>query len=233
MNVLIPAAILTAATLAVTVPGACGSESEHEHTHEMSSPDSDPCDVAVLITEEAERQPGGALYEAPGQGQAMGDGDGHDGSSHQSHSMSSGDMTATDDMSMASGSMSSEGMQGESGDMKGAHMDHATRHGGELLMAGTKLHHVEATYSKACGVRVYMYNAFTKPISVGRFQGFVLVVPEDEDRFYEAIRFLTPSEDGSCLQANLELAGDPPHEVELYMKFPGSDEPEVFSVFFN
>ena len=233
MNLLIPAVIFTAASLAVTAPGARGSESGHEHTHEMSSPDSDSCDVAILITEEAERQPGGANYEAPGQGQAMGDGDGHDGSSHQSHSMSSGDTTATEGMSMTGGSMSSEGMQMESDDMKGAHMDHAARHDGELLMAGTKLHHIEATYSMACGVRVYMYNAFTKPISVGRFQGFVLVVPEDEDRFYEAIRFLTPSEDGSCLQANLELAGDPPHEVELYLKFPGSDEPEVFSVFFN
>jgi len=233
MNVLIPAVIFAAASLAVAVPGACGSESEHEHTHEMSSPDSDPCDVAVRITEEAERQPGGALYEAPGQGQAMADGDGHDGSSHQSHSTPSSDMTATENMAMTGGSMSSEGTQAESDDMKGAHMDHATRHGGELLMAGTKLHHIEAAYSKACGVRVYMYNAFTKPISVDRFQGFVLVVPEEEDRFYEAIRFLTSTEDGSCLQANLELAGDPPHEVELYMKFPGSDEPEVFSVFFN
>lgn len=231
MNVVIPAVVFIAGALAAGVPDVCGHESEQGKTHEMASPNGDLCNVVVHITEDAERQPGGALYEGPGQHQPMTDGDGNTDSSHQSHTMPSGSMTAAEDMATADGSMPAGNMQAGSDDMAGAHMDHAARNGGEFLMAGTKLHHVEVTYSKACGVRVYMYNAFTQPIGADRFQGFVLVVPEDEDRFYEAIRFLTPTEDGSCLQANLDLAGKPPHEIELYMKFPVSDEPEVFTVF--
>jgi hypothetical protein len=98
-------------------------------------------------------------------------------------------------------------------------------------MAKNKLHHLEILYSRACGLRIFMYNAFTKSIAVDRFQAFVLIVPEEDSRFYEAIRFLTPSADASVLRTALDHAGDEPFEVEIYMKFPERDEPEIFRSF--
>jgi hypothetical protein len=57
--------------------------------------------------------------------------------------------------------------------MKKAHQVHHPQHGGAFFMAPNKMNHVEVIYSSACGARVYMYNAFTKPIRADRFLAFV------------------------------------------------------------
>lgn len=53
--------------------------------------------------------------------------------------------------------------------MKNAHQVHHPQHDGAFYMAPNKMNHVEVIYSNACGVRVYMYSAFTMPINVDRF----------------------------------------------------------------
>ena len=115
--------------------------------------------------------------------------------------------------------------------MTGAHEVHLGQHGGAFFMAPDKIHHVEAKYSKECGVQLFIYNAFTDPISVGRFQAFFKIIPEDEDEWdKEVIRFLSPTADGAVLHArgDHDIAG--PFKIELYVKFPESDDAELFNI---
>ncbi len=113
--------------------------------------------------------------------------------------------------------------------MKKAHQVHHPQHGGAFFMAPNKMNHVEVVYSAACGVRAYLYNAFTKPIRVNRFLAFVEFVPSDEDQI-EVIRFLQPSKDGSYLATGTNHGVEPPFDIDLFMKFPNSDQVEQFTV---
>ncbi len=109
-----------------------------------------------------------------------------------------------------------------------AHGVHRGLYGGVFFMAPNKIHHVEGIYSKKCGFSLVIFNAHTKPINVSQYTAFVKYVPEDEDQL-EAIRFLLPTKDGSLLKApSVEIEG--PYEVELYLKFPDSEEPAMFNI---
>jgi hypothetical protein len=113
--------------------------------------------------------------------------------------------------------------------MAGAHMDHTPRHGGAFFMAPNKMNHLEAVYSEQCGFRLAFYNAFTKPIRADRFRAFIHVVPA-ETHEPEVLRFLSPNEEGTLLQAAIGEKVTRPFDVELYVEFPGSDDPELFTV---
>lgn len=113
--------------------------------------------------------------------------------------------------------------------MKNAHQVHHPQHDGAFSMAPNKMNHVEVIYSNACGVRVYMYNAFTRPIKADRFLAFVEFVPLDDEQF-EVIRFLQPSKDGSYLGTDANPGVEPPFDIRLFMKFPESDQVELFTV---
>ena len=113
--------------------------------------------------------------------------------------------------------------------MKSAHQVHHPQFDGTFSMAPNKMNHVEVIYSDACGVRVYIYNAFTRPIRVDRFLAFVEFVPLDDDQF-EVIRFLQPSKDGSYLGTDADPGVEPPFDLDLFMKFPESDQVELFTV---
>jgi Cu/Ag efflux protein CusF len=113
--------------------------------------------------------------------------------------------------------------------MEKAHQVHHPQHGGAFFMAPNKMNHVEVIYSRACGVRVYMYNAFTEPIRVNRFLAFVEFVPQDEDQI-EVTRFLQPSKDGSYLVTGANHGVEAPFDIHLFMKFPESDQVELFTV---
>ncbi len=117
-------------------------------------------------------------------------------------------------------------------EMKGAHMDHNARHGGQFIMAPNKMNHLEGTYSERCGFRLFFYNAFTEPVRVHPFRAFVRVVPAAEDEA-ESHRFLQPSEDGSVLEADLGSDFTHPFVIEAYVKFPGADAPELFTFRFG
>ena len=113
--------------------------------------------------------------------------------------------------------------------MKGAHEIHEGQYGGTFFMAPNKTHHVEGIYSKDCGFRLVLFNAMTQPINVSRFGAFVKYIPEDEDT-PEAYRILSPAHEGSVLQmsSNPQIKGR--FDVELYVSFPGSDEPSMFNI---
>ena len=113
--------------------------------------------------------------------------------------------------------------------MKGAHMDHSPRQGGSFFMAPDKMHHLEGVYSAKCGLRLFFYNAFTQPIRADRFKAFIRIVPQKDDE-PEVLRFLSPSKDGSILQTL--IGGDvfPPFNIEVFVKFPQSDELQLFTI---
>lgn len=113
--------------------------------------------------------------------------------------------------------------------MKGAHNDHNAKHNGAFFMAPDKIHHLEAAYSERCGFQVYLYNAFTKPISVQRFQAFIKAIPNNDDEA-EIIRFLFPNKNHTVLQARIGDSVTRPFKIELYLKFPEADDPELFSI---
>ena len=113
--------------------------------------------------------------------------------------------------------------------MKDAHLVHHPQYGGAFSMAPNKMNHVEVTYSDACGARVFMFNAYTEPIRADRFLAFVEFVPRDDDQF-EVIRFLQPSKNGDYLVTSANHGVEPPFDIRLHMKFPGSDEVELFTV---
>lgn len=219
MSVVVPTIVYTALALVIGIPGVCCHEDEGAAPSETASPGGPPCDATIHISEQAERQLGGALYE---------------GRLPQ--------LTATS----AGGSASASGSEGgqaapTSGSqteqaatvsvMRGTHMDHTPKFGGQVFMSKNMLHHVEVAYSSDCGVRAYMLNAFIKPVAANRLHAFLLVVPEDEDKLYEAVRFLVPSEDGNYLHTELGPDIEMPVPVELFVNFPGSVEPEKFTFF--
>jgi hypothetical protein len=150
------------------------------------------CHTPVHVTQEAERQPGGALHERQ----------------PVSHHKKGGAQMAH---------------------MKGAHMDHRPRHKGAFFMAPNKTNHLEGVYSERCGFQLYLFNAFTKPIHVGRFQAFIKVIPDSDDEA-EIIRFLSPNQDQTVLRAAIGNAVTRPFKIELYLRFPEADDPELFSV---
>jgi Cu/Ag efflux protein CusF len=113
--------------------------------------------------------------------------------------------------------------------MKEAHQVHHPQHNGAFFMAPNKMNHLEVVYSIACGARVYMYNAFTKPIKADRFLAFVEFVPLDDEQF-EVIRFLQPSKDGTYLGTDANHGVEPPFDIHLFMKFPETDQVESFTV---
>ena len=167
-----------------------GAKAPHAHKAETSEHSS--CHVPVSITEEAERQPGGALYAGP--------------------------------------AVPHHPKQGESmPQMKGAHAVHEPQHGGAFFMAPNKMHHLEGLYSDHCGFQLFFYNAFTKDIGVKRFRAFIKVIPSDEQE-PEVIRFLSASEDGTFLKTAIGDEVTRPFEIELYVKFPESDEPQLFNI---
>lgn len=114
-------------------------------------------------------------------------------------------------------------------EMEGAHMVHRPQHGGAFFMAPNKLHHLEALYSDHCGFRVVFYNAVTQHIRANRFQAFVRAIPKDEDE-PETLRFLSHSEDGATLGTTFGASLSKPFDVELYVKFPDSEEPQLFNI---
>jgi hypothetical protein len=169
-----------------------------EHGGKMKMPDSSACEVLIHLSEDAERQSGGALYQGP----AMAHHKGLEGNGDHGTKMPN---------------------------MKGAHNDHNAKHKGAFFMAPDKIHHLEAAYSERCGVQVYLYNAFTKPISTRRFQAFIKAIPNSDDEA-EIIRFLFPNKNHTVLQARIGDSVTRPFKIELYLKFPEADDPELFSI---
>ena len=113
--------------------------------------------------------------------------------------------------------------------MKMAHMDHESKLGGVFFMAPNKMHHLEATYSKECGFQLYLYNAFTRPINVNRFLAFLKVTGEIDGEEDELTLFLEPNKSYTTMQNLLDVNLTGSFEIELHLKFPESEEVELFN----
>ena len=74
-----------------------------------------------------------------------------------------------------------------------------------------------------------MYKAFTEHIHVDRFRAFAHVFPSMEDEL-DIIRFLSPSNGGTVLATAFGDAVSRPFQIELYVKFPESNEPQLFNI---
>ncbi len=171
-----------------------------QHRDRAKGTDSASCGIPVHLTAEAERQPGGALHKGSMTGQRM--------------------MAQSQSMAEMSAQMSK---------VEGAHMIHRGQHGGAFFMAPNKMNHVEALYSDDCGFRVIFYNIRTEYIRAARFRAFIKVVPDSMDE-PEVLRFLSPGQNGEILAATIGDDAGKPFEIQLYVEFPGNDEPELFTI---
>ena len=164
------------------------------------------CNLKIQLTMKAEMQPGGAHFKG-GEGMEM-------------------DQMAGMKMDENTGEgMNMDQMAG----MKGAHEIHTGQYGGTFFMAPNKTNHVEGIYSKDCGFRLVLFNAMTQPINVSRFGAFVKYIPTDEDAFID-YRILSPAHEGSILQVSSHPEIEGEFDVELYVRFPGNDEPTMFNI---
>lgn len=104
-----------------------------------------------------------------------------------------------------------------------AHGDHNPRHGGILFMAPNGYHHLEGTLEGDGEFRLYLYDDFTRPISVEGFEARAGEAP------------LEAAVDGSFLSLNVERSLDPmePVEVVLHLRFPDEEEEARFDFIFS
>ena len=179
----------------------------------MKKMDMSSCKRTVALTEEAEQQLGGVHYKGkmPMKGSSM-----------------KMKMDSKEGMKMKMDSKEGMKMKMDSKE-EGMHQDHDAKAGGAFFMAPNEMHHLEGTYSQDCGFRLFLFNAFTKPIRVDRFKAFIKITGEIAEEEVEFIRFLSPNEKNSVLQVPLMEGLKPPFEIELNLKFPESEKVESFN----
>ena len=166
----------------------------------------DSCHKMIHLSKEAEMQLGGSMYTGalPKEGEGM-------KMEHMDHDSMKMDHKDHDGMKMA-------------------HMDHESKLGGVFFMAPNKMHHLEATYSKECGFQLYLYNAFTRPINVNRFLAFLKVTGEIDGEEDELTLFLEPNKSYTTMHNLLDVNLTASFEIELHLKFPESEEVELFNL---
>jgi len=113
--------------------------------------------------------------------------------------------------------------------MEGAHMVHEPQHGGAFFMAPNKMHHLEGLYAEDCGFVLFFYNAYTEPIHADRFRALIKVLPRNDDE-PDVMRFLSPSPDRTVLRGVIGDDVNRPFDIELYVKFPEGEDPELFNI---
>lgn len=115
------------------------------------------------------------------------------------------------------------------------HRDHNPKHGGILLMALDNIHHLEGTLLAPATFRVYIYDAYTRPVDAAKVKEASGTVQwGDSDEAPETT--LTLSKDGQTLEASLDKAAKFPLTLILRLHLPGSRpgaKPEVFKLPFS
>ena len=182
----------------------------------------DSCHKMIHLSKEAEMQLGGSMYTGalPKEGE-------------ENESMSGMKMKMSEEKEGMKMSGKKHDMKMDHKDhdgMKMAHMDHESKLGGVFFMAPNKMHHLEATYSKECGFQLYLYNAFTRPINVNRFLAFLKVTGEIDGEEDELTLFLEPNKSHTTMHNLLDVNLTASFEIELHLKFPESEEVELFNL---
>jgi hypothetical protein len=108
-----------------------------------------------------------------------------------------------------------------------AHGDHNPRHGGQFFMAPDNWHHLEGTYPRSGVFRVFLYDDFTRPLSLRGITGRAVTseVADPATQKYKDVATvpLAPAKNGRYLEARVP-AGLPAH-ITAKMKFD-ADGPE-------
>jgi Heavy metal binding domain len=108
-----------------------------------------------------------------------------------------------------------------------AHGDHNPRHGGQFFMAPDNWHHLEGTYPRAGVFRLFLYDDFTRPLSL-RGVTARAVTRETYDpetkRYIDVTAFpLAPAKTGRYLEAH--VPAQVPAPITVKVKF-AADGPE-------
>ena len=191
----------------------------------------DSCHKMIHLSKEAEMQLGGSMYT----GALPKEGEENESMSGMKMKMSEekeGMKMSGKKHDMKMDHKDHDGMKMDHKDhdgMKMAHMDHESKLGGVFFMAPNKMHHLEATYSKECGFQLYLYNAFTRPINVNRFLAFLKVTGEIDGEEDELTLFLEPNKSYTTMHNLLDVNLTASFEIELHLKFPESEEVELFN----
>ena len=192
----------------------------------------DSCHKMIHLSKEAEMQLGGSMYT----GALPKEGEENESMSGMKMKMSEekeGMKMSGKKHDMKMDHKDHDGMKMDHKDhdgMKMAHMDHESKLGGVFFMAPNKMHHLEATYSKECGFQLYLYNAFTRPINVNRFLAFLKVTGEIDGEEDELTLFLEPNKSYTTMHNLLDANLTASFEIELHLKFPESEEVELFNL---
>ncbi|HWP84620.1 MAG TPA: hypothetical protein VNN17_05485 [Terriglobia bacterium] len=117
----------------------------------------------------------------------------------------------------------------------GAHQDHTSKHGGTFFMALDNRHHLEGTLERPGVFRLYIYDAYTNPISPQELRAVdAKVIWGDEDGAPELP--LKPNADGTALEAQAPQPVRFPLTITLLCRFAGSapnSRPELFTFPFS
>ncbi|MBI3895076.1 MAG: hypothetical protein HY313_04015 [Acidobacteria bacterium] len=115
------------------------------------------------------------------------------------------------------------------------HTDHASKHGGVFFMALDDKYHLEGILSPPGKFIVYLYDAYTRPVSLSELKKTTGTVRwgESDDAPEIPLRVVESSE---TLEADIGKAVDFPITLTLLLKLPGmpSDaKPELFTFLFS
>lgn len=113
----------------------------------------------------------------------------------------------------------------------GEHEDHEPRHGGIFFMAMNNHHHLEGVLEAPGIFRVYVYDSYTKPLSLHQMKQVSGKVLLGESESAPEIP-LTLSRDGETLEAVLDRRTKLPVTLTLLLRFPGmvrDARPELFT----
>jgi hypothetical protein len=116
-----------------------------------------------------------------------------------------------------------------------AHRDHDSKHGGTFFMALDNLHHIEGALERPGIFRVYVYDAYTKPVNreeLGKVDAKVIWGEQDDAPEIA----LKPNAGGTALEANAPATVHFPVELTLLCRFPGApptSRPELFTFPFS
>ncbi|MBI1796963.1 MAG: hypothetical protein HYR74_07915 [Candidatus Eisenbacteria bacterium] len=108
-----------------------------------------------------------------------------------------------------------------------AHLDHRPRHGGELIMSPDFEHHVECV-AAAGELRVYFYDALTRPIAADAIRARVELPPTGGTPG-EAIALAAAGEPG-CMIATLPPSARTVREATLVVRFAGDAREQSYAV---
>lgn len=90
--------------------------------------------------------------------------------------------------------------------MSGKHQDHEAKHGGIFFMAMNQEHHLEGVFIRPGIFRIYLYDAYTKPLSKSKIKEATGTVQVGDSPDAPKIPLML-SKDGASLEVSLPKAG--------------------------